>query len=105
MLMMMTIFTLFQKKKNKKQVIPGRYHVVGQLPNKNRLLVIDVKEVLAGGEEYIRILSARLANDAEEEMYEHAKWIKNKAKERKREATYDWKIRFKEAEKRKAKCI
>lgn len=94
------------KGKNKKQVVPERYYVVGQLPDENKLLVINIQEVFTNGKEYMRILSARLANDAEEEMYEYAKWIKNKSKERKREATYDWRIRFREAvEKRAAKRV
>jgi uncharacterized DUF497 family protein len=93
------------KEKNKKRIVPGRYYVVGQMPDENRLLVIDIKETLTDGEEYIRILSARLANDEEERLYEHSKWLKNKAKERRREETDDWRIRFKEAvEKRAKKC-
>ena len=85
------------KTKNKKQVMHGRYYGVGQIPNEDKLLVIDVQEVLSNGKEYTRILSARLANDREEELYEQAKWYRSKREEHKRESTVDWKIAFQKA--------
>jgi uncharacterized DUF497 family protein len=67
-------FYYIPPRKNKKQVIPGRYHGVGKLPkpDNSSLLVVDTREEVHG-KKYLRIISSRYANEAEKALYEHNK--------------------------------